>query len=128
MNTLNPEKTKAPQVLADWGLPNCTAAQFSFPHLKTVKAAVLADLLGGQRITHKDCWLRHGSSRLSHHVYMLRGEGWPIVTDELTVSTSDGRHATIAEYYLPIEAIRAAGEAGQRFIAEVRAARSRRAA
>lgn len=122
-----PEMMKAPQVLADRGLSNNAVAQFSFPAPDSVKAAVLADLLEGQRITHKDCWLRHGSSRLSHHIFVLRGEGWPIVTDEVTVGTSDGRQAAIAEYGLPADAIKTAGESGQRFIAEVRAARARRA-
>lgn len=74
----------------------------SNPDSKTVKGRVLAALLQGRRLTHKDIWFEFGSSRASHHVYSLRKEGWPIITEIKEVPTSDGgRKAQIAEYRLP---------------------------
>jgi hypothetical protein len=75
------------------------------------------------QLTHYDVWERHGSSRASHHFMMLRRAGWPVITEEIDVPTSDGRIAHIGLYSLPVEAIEAAGERGQEFIAEVIAAR-----
>lgn len=75
-------------------------AQLAYPNVRTVKAAVLADLLEGRSITHRDCWLEHGSARLSHHILMLRKAGWPIETHQKLVATSDGRTADIGVYLL----------------------------
>lgn len=93
-------------------------AELCYPTIGTVKAAVLADLLRGDRITHLDVWRRHGSSRAAHHVLRLRQAGWPVVTTEIEAPTSDGRTARIALYSLPVDAIADAGERGQRFAAE----------
>lgn len=88
------------------------------PTTGSVKAAVLADLLHGDQITHLDVWCRHGSSRAAHHILRLRQAGWPIITTEIEAPTSDGRTARIALYSLPAETIEAAGERGQRFAQE----------
>lgn len=99
-----------------------TTSAFSFPHPSTVKGRVLGDLLAGRTITHKDTWIEHGSSRLAHHVYALRRDGWPIDMVEREVPTSDsGRTAAVEFYSLPQDAIDQAGERGQRFVAAVRA-------
>lgn len=74
--------------------------KLAYPNVRTVKAAVLADLLEGRSITHRDCWLEHGSARLSHHILMLRKSGWPIETHRKLVPTSDGRTADIGVYLL----------------------------
>lgn len=97
--------------------------QFTYPDLATVKGRTLADLLAGDKLTHMDVWERHGSSRASHHVLMLRKAGFPVVTEEIDAPTSDGRIARIGLYSLPADAIEAAGECGQQFIAEVLAAK-----
>ncbi len=97
------------------------AAAVSFPEVSTVKARVLADLLEGRGITHLDTWREHGSSRLAHHVYVLRRLGWTIQTDDITVSTSDAnREATIARYRLPLELIKQAGTQARDFVNSVR--------
>ncbi|WP_283744281.1 hypothetical protein [Sideroxydans sp. CL21] len=90
---------------------------FCYPSPATVKGRTLGALLRGERLTHLDCWKRFGSARLSHHVYVLRGDlGWPVQMIEQTVTTTDaGRHATIGVYFLSPEVIAAAGEHGQRF-------------
>jgi hypothetical protein len=93
-------------------------SSFSYPDPHTVKGKVLANLLSGERITHKDVWLRHGSSRAAHHVYILRGLGWPVRSIEIDATTRDGRMVRIAEYSLPKETIHAAGERGQIFSAK----------
>lgn len=100
-----------------------TTSAFSFPHPSTVKGRVLGDLLAGRTITHRDTWIEHGSSRLAHHVYSLRRDGWPVDMVEREVPTSDsGRSAAIGFYSLPQDAIHQAGERGQRYAAAVVAA------
>lgn len=96
-----------------------TAPVFSYPSPETVKGRVLGALLRGDRLTHWDCWRRFGSARLSHHIYVLRGMGWPVMIEEQTVTTSDaGRMAAIGVYSLHSDVIAQAGERGQQFAAE----------
>jgi hypothetical protein len=92
--------------------------EFCYPSPHSVKGRTLADLLRGHRLTHMDIWERHGSSRAAHHVLMLRKAGWPVITHEIEVPTSDGRIASIAEYSLSQDAIGRAGERGLRYIGE----------
>lgn len=100
------------------------ALGLSYPHPTTVKGRVLGDLLAGRTITHKDTWIEHGSSRLAHHVYALRRDGWPVDMVAREVPTSDGgRTATIGLYSLSPEVIDQAGERGQRYAAAVAAAK-----
>lgn len=111
---------------ARWGAgseatANATATAFCYPPHETVKAAVLADLLSGRTLSHLDCWLDHGSSRLAHHIWVLKADGWPIDSVEKGVQTRKGRSARVAFYALKPAAIREAGAAGARFVAEVRA-------
>lgn len=87
-----------------------------YPPAGSVKGRVLAALLRGETLTHLDCWRQFGSSRLAHHVWALREDGWPVKTEERHVSTSDGgRQAVIALYSMPEPAIQAAGDAGRRY-------------
>ena len=100
------------------------ALGLSYPPPSTVKGRVLGDLLAGRTITHRDTWIEHGSSRLAHHVYSLRRDGWPVDMVEREVPTSDsGRSAAIGFYSLPQDALHQAGERGQRFVAAVAAAK-----
>ena len=69
----------------------------------SVRAAVLADLLAGKRITHADCWREHGSSRLAAHIHKLRRAGWEILAEEIRVPTTGGHVARIARYWLDAE-------------------------
>jgi len=88
--------------------------RFSYPEASSVKGRVLGALLRGEHLTHLDCWRRFGSSRLAHHVHMLRRHGWPVQMAEIMVRTSDaGRPATIGEYYLDADAIAKAGDTGK---------------
>jgi hypothetical protein len=98
-----------------------------YPRPTSVKGRVLAALLAGAELTHLDCWERFGSSRLAHHVHMLRdgGAGWPIQSVERPVPTSDGRTAVIAYYALPAATIDQVGAAGAAYIAAVAAAGGR---
>lgn len=92
----------------------------------SVLAAVAADLLEGRRPSGKTCWLEHGSSRLSHHIWILLHEhGWPIEHEDVSVHTSDGRNTAIREYYLSAEVIALQGERGQAFVLAVRKARDK---
>ncbi len=90
-----------------------TSRQFSFPEPASVKGRVLGALLRGEHLTHLDCQYRFGSSRLAHHVHVLRRAGWPVRIFERVVTTSDaGRTAAIGEYFLEPETIAEAGEVG----------------
>lgn len=91
---------------------------FPYPPPASVRGRVLGSLLRGERMTGLDCWRRFGSSRLSGHVHVLRGLGWPIQTEESTVTTSDaGRPATVAFYSLNADSITEAGTEGQVYAA-----------
>lgn len=101
------------------GQTKFTSGAFSYPDTSTVKGRTLGALLRGERLTHLDCWRRFGSARLSHHIYMLRGIGWPILMIEETVTTTDaGRPASIGIYFLSSETISAAGEPGRLYAEE----------
>jgi len=90
-----------------------TVVEFSYPPAGSVKGRVLGLLLQGERLTHRDCWLRFASSRLAHHIYILRSIGWPVAMLEKSVSTTDaGRSAMVGEYWLPASVIQAAGCTG----------------
>lgn len=108
---------------ARWGAgsevtANASVIAFCYPPRDTVKGGVLADLLSGRTITHLDCWKDHGSSRLAHHIYVLKADGWPIQVIEKEVPTRRGRRAQIAFYSLRPETIATAGERGQRFVVQ----------
>jgi hypothetical protein len=99
-----------------------TESELSYPPPSTVKGYVLGDLLAGRTITHKDTWIEHGSSRLAHHIHILRRTGWPVVMVKREVTTTDsGRTAKIGVYSLPRESIDEAGERGQQFVEAARA-------
>ena len=91
------------------------AAAPTYPRASSVKGRVLAALLRGEALTHADCWRRFGSSRLSHHIHMLRAAGWRIDCADMPAPTSDGRIAVIGLYTLQQTSIADAGERGQRF-------------
>ncbi len=111
--------TNEKATVAAVALGTASALAFSYPSPSTVKGRALGALLRGERLTHLDCWRRFGSARLSHHIYMLRGRGWPVEMIEQTVTTTDaGRAATIGVYYLSADTIAAAGEPGQQYAAE----------
>jgi hypothetical protein len=89
-----------------------------YPNPKTVKGQVLARLLQGRELTHKDVWLECFSSRLSHHAYALKADGWMVNTSLRPVRTGDGRKEEIGYYALPHDVIEQAGERGRRFVEE----------
>jgi hypothetical protein len=89
-----------------------------YPNPKTVKGQVLARFLQGRELTHKDVWLECFSSRLSHHAYSLKADGWVVNTIMRPVRTGDGRKEEIGYYAIPHDVIELEGERGQRFIEE----------
>ncbi len=89
-----------------------------YPNPKTVKGQVLARLLQGRELTHKDVWLECFSSRLSHHAYALKADGWIVNTIMRHVRTGDGRKEEIGYYAIPHDLIEQEGERGQHFIEE----------
>ena len=106
------------------GISRSPVGGYDFPTERTVKAAVLADLLEGRSTTHRDCWLAHGSSRLAHHIPVLRDGGWPIETHRRFVSTSDGRTADIAHYSLDLALVSLDPETIREYIERVRTVRA----
>lgn len=109
------------------GNESAANSAFYFPEPDTVIGRVLGAMLRRERLTHKDCWVRFGSSRLSHHIYQLGKDGWPVSRAAVDVVTSDAkRPATIAEYWLDASTIQVAGERGQKFAAQAHEAELRR--
>lgn len=127
---LNPRNDNAPGEGREVGIQdNIDRNEFSYPDPSSVKGRVLGALLAGETLTHWDCWRRFGSARLAHHVYVLRGIGWPVQIEERTVTTSDGgRPALVGFYRLDADTIAAAGERGRAFTADCHRANSERRA
>jgi hypothetical protein len=82
----------------------------------------LALLLQGGAITHRDFWLHAGTYRLSAAIHQARELDWDIQDTPEVVPTSDPtkRRAHIKRYYLPNEAISAAGETGRDYVHRVK--------
>lgn len=79
----------------------------------TVIAEVLANLLGGRRLTGMEAVFGMSSTRLSHHIWALgRDHGWNVGRCDKVVGTNDGRVQTISEYWLPPTTIDQAMQAG----------------
>ena len=82
-----------------------------YPAPGTVAGRVLGALLHRGPMTGKACWLRVGSSRLAHHIWFLRENGWPILSQRVVVTSSDhDRKANIAEYWIESADIAAANK------------------
>ena len=94
----------------------------AYPNVGTMPSRALSILLQWKRITHRDFWLHAGTYRLSADIHLLRAMGWDIQDTPEVVPTSDPtkRRAHIKRYYLPNEAISAAGETGLDFVRRVR--------
>jgi|SRR3569833_1904681 len=94
----------------------------AYPNIGTLPSRTLALLLQGKRITHRDFWLHAGTYRLSADIHLLRAMGWDIQDTPEVVPTSDPtkRRAHIKRYYLPNEAISAAGESGRDYVRRVK--------
>lgn len=92
------------------------------PNIGTLSSRALSLLLQGKTITHRDFWLHAGTYRLSAAIHKLRETDWRILDTPETVPTSDPtkRRAHIKRYYLPNEAISAAGEAGRDYVRRVK--------
>ena len=86
-------------------------------------------LLRGEHLTGKACWLRFGSSRLSHRIWKLNQDGWPIQEMRIDATTSDaGRVASISTYWLEPADIAAAGDRGREFAQATRKVEQNRSA
>ncbi len=94
----------------------------AYPNIGTLPSRTLALLLQGRAITHRDFWLHAGTYRLSADIHLLRAMDWDIQDTPEVVPTSDPtkRRAHIKRYYLPNEAISAAGESGRDFVRRVK--------
>lgn len=87
-----------------------------YPAPGSVAGRVLGALLRSEPMTGKACWLLFGSSRLAHHIWFLRENGWPIHSQRVEVATSDhDRKAHIAEYWIEPADIVATGKQGWEF-------------
>lgn len=121
MNTLLDQTTKPTRNQKDT-LPG------SFPaRIDTVRAATLAALLNGERLTGLDSVYQHSTTRLSAVICdaIEKKYNWPVNHTDLTVSTSDGRQVTVTEYWLAPATIALAFELGGRqWAKEVKAARA----
>jgi hypothetical protein len=102
-----------------------------FPKLTTtLRAEVLATMLAGDDMAGVESVFSSGSTKLATVMRALtRRYRWPIKRQEYATNMSDGTVAWVSMYALPVEAIASAFDLGaEAWIAEVRAARSRRLA
>jgi hypothetical protein len=102
-----------------------------FPKLTTtLRAEVLATMLAGDDMAGVESVFSNGSTKLATVMRALtRRYRWPIVRREFSTNTADGQAAWVSMYALPAEVIAGAFALGaETWIAEVRAARSRRLA
>lgn len=85
-------------------------------------------MLKGEQLTAMDGVFDASTTRLASDVHVLRRTfGWDVVTDEVQVSTADGRVATVARYRIPPDVMAAAQAAGaQTFINAAMAASAER--
>ena len=91
----------------------------TYPPIDILPGRVLARLLTGRGLTHKDSWLELGHARLADSIWKLRRLGWPVQMEEQVVPTSDGgRKASIGIYFLEPEMIESEAERGQQYAAE----------
>lgn len=68
------------------------------PAAGTARADVLAALEAGESLTSLEAWQRFGTSRLAADVHELRRMGWPILSEEIVVTSRGGRPARVACY------------------------------
>lgn len=100
--------------------------QGTLPKLQnTVTADVLSKLLSHERMTGLETVFGAGTIRLAAVVeYLQRRYGWVISREDKVVGCSDGRVATVSEYFLLPEVIATAVTKGSdTWCTEVRAAR-----
>lgn len=108
---------------------SCNTTAFYYPKPESVRGRILGAHLRGEKLTPQDSLRRFSDLRLAANENELRNGGWPIKTEMIEVDTRDaGRRSKVARYYLPPEAIAAAGEEGQRYAAATLAAEIERRA
>ncbi len=92
-----------------------------FPTHGTQKARLLAAMLAGRQINPLTAWREFGAYRLADVVFQLkRKNGWPVRTDDLSVRNTFGEECIVGLYSLDRDIIDAAGDEGQRYVAEER--------
>ena len=92
---------------------------FYYPDPHTVHGQTLAAFLQGEQLTTLEARPRLHTTTLTQAVQKLRRDGWPVVTERVTVPTADGdRKAHIGRYSLLPETIAEAGLYGQQYAAQ----------
>jgi hypothetical protein len=102
-----------------------------FPKLTTtLRAEVLATMLASDDMAGVESVFSSGSTKLATVMRALtRRYHWPIKRQEYATNMSDGKVAWVSMYTLPAQAVADAFALGaETWVAEVRAARSRRLA
>jgi len=96
--------------------------------INTVTAAVLAGLLESKELTGMDSVFSMSTTRLAAYIHTLSDKyDWEIERKDKCIGTNDGRTAWIAQYWLPVETISLALDAGARvWIDDVKDACARR--
>lgn len=92
-----------------------------YPAHGTQKARVLAAMLAGRQINPLTAWREFGVYRLADVIHQLkRKNGWPVVPADLPVRNTFGEECIVGLYSLDQADIDAAGDEGQRYVAEER--------
>ena len=87
----------------------------NYPAHTPQPARLLAALLDGKKVNPLSGWRVLGIYRLSDTVFQLRKLGLPVITDRLDVQNRFGDACHVAEYFIPPQDIRAAGDGGKAF-------------
>lgn len=69
----------------------------------TQKQCILEHLLSGNAITSQQAIDLYGATRLSGIIYVLRKDGYNILSMNKIVKTRFGTHTVISVYYIPKE-------------------------
>lgn len=92
-----------------------------YPTHGTQKSRLLAAMLAGRQINPLTAWREFGAYRLADVVFQLkRKNGWPVQTNDLAVRNTFGEECIVGLYSLDQKVIDAAGEEGQRYVADER--------
>ena len=73
-----------------------------FPTSHSLPGRVLALILSGQKLTHRDFQNHASTYRLSAYIESLRKKGWPVADEWQRAPTNDptGRMARFKQYFL----------------------------
>jgi hypothetical protein len=94
-----------------------------YPDVECVRGRILGAMLRGDSLTQQDALKRFSNFRLAADIHELGKHGWLIDSEMIEVMTKDaGRKSQVKRYWIPTDAITAAGEFGIQYAESARQA------